>query len=435
MVVIYTSIFFLPLNNQAFQTALQATLDLAKWYAQEHVILCLLPAFFIAGIIAVFISKDSVLRYLGAHAPRWLSYSVAAISGGILAVCSCTILPLFTSIYKRGAGLGPAMAFLYSGPAISMLSIILTARILGMEMGIARTVCAVGFSIIIGMVMAWIYRREEQQKAGAQSENKTEEKAADSFGQTAVLFFSMVAVLIFANWAAPGEPSSAIWAYAYSYRWYIVGAAALLMCWSMVEHLRIPAWKVYTGAIVVVLSIAAASLFIPVPMFTPLPPMVVALVALSMILLSDKSEANREWALASWDFAKKTIPLMGIGIIITGMLLGSSHGDTSIPGLIPAEWVQQAVGGNGMLANFLSSIIGAFMYFSTLTEIPIVQGLLSSGMGKGPALALLLAGPSLSLPNMLVVSGVMGWKKTAIYVSLVIVLSSISGYVYGNFIS
>ena len=435
MVVIYTSIFFLPLNNQAFQTALQATLDLAKWYAQEHVILCLLPAFFIAGIIAVFISKDSVLRYLGAHAPRWLSYSVAAISGGILAVCSCTILPLFTSIYKRGAGLGPAMAFLYSGPAISMLSIILTARILGMEMGIARTVCAVGFSIIIGMVMAWIYRREEQQKAGAQSENKPEEKAADSFGQTAVLFFSMVAVLIFANWAAPGEQSSAIWAYAYSYRWYIVGAAALLMCWSMVEHLRIPAWKVYTGAIVVVLSIAAASLFIPVPMFTPLPPMVVALVALSMILLSDKSEANREWALASWEFAKKTIPLMGIGIIITGMLLGSSHGDTSIPGLIPAEWVQQAVGGNGMLANFLSSIIGAFMYFSTLTEIPIVQGLLSSGMGKGPALALLLAGPSLSLPNMLVVSGVMGWKKTAIYVSLVIVLSSISGYVYGNFIS
>ena len=175
MVVIYTAIFFLPLNNQAFRTSLHATLDLAKWYAQEHVILCLLPAFFIAGIIAVFISKDSVLRYLGAHAPRWLSYSVAAISGGILAVCSCTILPLFTSIYKRGAGLGPAMAFLYSGPAISMLSIILTARILGMEMGIARTVCAIGFSVIIGMIMAWIYRREEQQKAESPSEKQQAE--------------------------------------------------------------------------------------------------------------------------------------------------------------------------------------------------------------------------------------------------------------------
>ena len=168
-------------------------------------------------------------------------------------------------------------------------------------------------------------------------------------------------------------------------------------------------------------------------LFTPLPPMVVALVVLSLILLSDKREANREWALSSWDFAKKTIPLMAIGIIITGMLLGSIHGDTSIPGLIPSEWVQHAVGGNGVLANCLSSFTGAFMYFSTLTEIPIVQGLLASGMGKGPALALLLAGPSLSLPNMLVVSGVMGWRKTAIYVSLVIVLSTISGYIYGNF--
>lgn len=433
MVVIYTAIFFLPLNNQAFRTSLHATLDLAKWYAQEHVILCLLPAFFIAGIIAVFISKDSVLRYLGAHAPRWLSYSVAAISGGILAVCSCTILPLFTSIYKRGAGLGPAMAFLYSGPAISMLSIILTARILGMEMGIARTVCAIGFSVIIGMIMAWIYRREEQQKAESPSEKQQAETAADSFGQTAMLFFAMVAVLIFANWAAPGEQSSSIWSLAYTYRWYLVGVAALLMCWCMVEYLRIPTWKVYTGAIAVVLTVAASLRFIPDPMFTPLPPMVVALAALSLILLSDKREANREWTLSSWDFAKKTIPLMGVGIIITGMLLGSTHGDTSIPGLIPAEWVQHAVGGNGVLANFLSSVTGAFMYFSTLTEIPIVQGLLSSGMGKGPALALLLAGPSLSLPNMLVVSGVMGWRKTAIYVSLVIVLSTISGYIYGNF--
>ncbi len=434
MLVLYASVFFMPLNNQAFQTALQATLDLAKWYAQEHVILCLLPAFFIAGIIAVFISKESVLRYLGAHAPRWLSYSVAAISGGILAVCSCTILPLFTGIYKRGAGLGPAMAFLYSGPAISMLSIILTARILGMEMGVARTVCAMGFSVVIGVIMAWVYRREELLKSVAQHENKQEETPSDSFGQTAVLFFAMVAVLIFANWAAPGEQSDSTWSFVYSHRWYFVAVAAMLMCWSMVEYLRIPAWKVYTGVVAVVLTIAASVVFIPVPIFTPLPPMVVALAVISLILLSDKRALNREWALASWDFAKKTIPLMGIGIIITGMLLGSTHGTTAIPGLIPAEWVQLAVGGNGVPANFFASFTGAFMYFSTLTEIPIVQGLLSSGMGKGPALALLLAGPSLSLPNMLVVSGVMGWRKTAAYVSLVIVLSTISGYVYGNFI-
>lgn len=433
MIVVFAAVFFMPLGSERFMTAVDATLDLAKWYAQEHVVLCLLPAFFIAGVIAVFVSQGSVLKYFGANAKKWLSYTVAAVSGGILAVCSCTILPLFTSIYKRGAGLGPAIAFLYSGPAISILSIILTARILGIEMGIARTVGAIGFSVVIGLAMAFIFRKEEKAKQEEQM-NIVPPPEKRPMWQTSFHFFTLVLILVFANWGAPSASDKGLWALIFSYKWYITGIFALMLCWSLIRILKLrPLW-VGVGAVITIVSAFLADALIANAKLVPLVPMVVGIASLSIILLFDKrNEENREWALSSWGFAKQILPLLAVGVVTAGFLLGSTHDDTSIAGVIPNEWIEWAVGGNSLLSNFFASFTGAFMYFATLTEVPIIQGLLASGMGKGPALALLLAGPSLSLPNMLVIQGVMGTKKTVVYVALVIIMATISGFVFGNF--
>ena len=433
IVAVFAAVFFLPLGSERFMTAIDATLDLAKWYAQEHVVLCLLPAFFIAGVIAVFVSQGSVLKYFGANAKKWVSYSVAAISGGILAVCSCTILPLFTSIYKRGAGLGPAVAFLYSGPAISILSIILTARILGLEMGVARMIGAVAFSVIIGLAMSFIFRNEEKVKKEQQM-NIVPPPEKRPMWQTSMFFFTLVLILVFANWGAPAANDTGVWSFIFMHKWYIVGAFSLLLCWSLVKVLKLLAMWVAAGAAVTGLSVVLANMFVTKAQFVPLVPMIVAIAALSVILLFDKGdEENREWAFASWGFAKQIMPLLAVGVVTAGFLLGSTHDNTAIAGIIPNEWIEWAVGGNSLLSNFFASFTGAFMYFATLTEVPIIQGLLALGMGKGPALALLLAGPSLSLPNMLVIRGVMGTKKTAVYVALVIVMATISGFVFGTF--
>lgn len=433
IVAVFAAVFFLPLSSERFMTAIDATLDLAKWYAQEHVVLCLLPAFFIAGVIAVFVSQGSVLKYFGANAKKWVSYSVAAISGGILAVCSCTILPLFTSIYKRGAGLGPAVAFLYSGPAISILSIILTARILGLEMGVARMIGAVAFSVIIGLAMSFIFRNEEKVKKEQQM-NIVPPPEKRPMWQTSMFFFTLVLILVFANWGAPAANDTGVWSFIFMHKWYIVGAFSLLLCWSLVKVLKLLAMWVAAGAAVTGLSVVLANMFVTNAKFVPLVPMIVAIAALSVILLFDKGdEENREWAFASWGFAKQIMPLLAVGVVTAGFLLGSTHDNTAIAGIIPNEWIEWAVGGNSLLSNFFASFTGAFMYFATLTEVPIIQGLLALGMGKGPALALLLAGPSLSLPNMLVIRGVMGTKKTAVYVALVIVMATISGFVFGTF--
>lgn len=432
VVIVFAAVFFMPLGSERFMTAVDATLDLTKWYAQEHVVLCLLPAFFIAGVIAVFVSQGSVLKYFGANAKKWLSYTVAAVSGGILAVCSCTILPLFTSIYKRGAGLGPAIAFLYSGPAISILSIILTARILGMEMGIARIIGAVLFSVVIGLLMSFIFRKEEKAKKEEQM-NIVPPPEKRPMWQTSFHFFTLVLILVFTNWGAPASSDTGLWYTIFAYKWYITGALSLLLCWSLIRILKLCTLWVLLGAMVTAVSIIPASLFIDNAKLVPLVPMIVAITALSIILLFDKrDEENREWVFSSWGFAKQILPLLAIGVVTAGFLLGSTHDSTAIAGIIPNSWIEWAVGGNSLLSNFFASFTGAFMYFATLTEVPIIQGLLASGMGKGPALALLLAGPSLSLPNMLVIRGVLGTKKTVVYVALVILMATISGFVFGN---
>lgn len=434
IIAIFVAVFFLPVGNPIFMTAIEATLDLSKWYAQEHVILCLLPAFFIAGVISIFVSQGAVLKYFGANAKKWLSYTVASVSGAILAVCSCTILPLFSSIYKRGAGLGPAIAFLYSGPAISILSIILTARILGFEMGIARMIGAISFSIIIGLVMAFIYRKEEKVKKEEQM-NFPPVPEKRPMWKTSFHFFTLVLILVFANWGAPAaSDTSSLWYYIFTYKWVITGGLALLLCYSLIAILKIKWFWVAGGAGATILAAVLSNIFISNPAFVPLVPMVVAIASLSIMTLLDKTdEDNKAWTLSAWGFAKQIMPLLAVGVITAGFLLGSTHGDTSIAGVIPNEWISWAVGGNSIWSNMFTSVVGAFMYFATLTEVPIIQGLLASGMGKGPALALLLAGPSLSLPNMLVIKSVMGTQKTIVFVVLVIIMATISGMVYGTF--
>ena len=430
--VVFAAVFFMPVDNSVFTTAIHATLDLSKWYAQEHVILCLLPAFFIAGVISIFVSQGAVIKYFGANAKKWIAYSVASVSGTILAVCSCTILPLFSSIYKRGAGLGPAVAFLYSGPAISILSIILTARILGLELGIARTIGAVSFSVIIGLVMSLIYRKEERAKKEEQM-NFPDVPEKRPVGHTAFHFFTLVAILVFANWGRPAaDDTTSAWFYIFSYKWYITGGFAIMLCYSLIKILKIKWQWVLIAAIATIASVFAANLFISDPVYRPIVPMVVGIISLSVITLFDKNDDdNREWTMSAWGFAKQIIPLLAVGVVTAGFLLGSTHDGVTIPGIIPNSWIEWAVGGNSLLSNMFASVVGAFMYFATLTEVPIIQGLLASGMGKGPALALLLAGPSLSLPNMLVIRQVMGTKKTIVFVLLVMLMATISGMIYG----
>ncbi|MFC2107777.1 permease [Bacteroidota bacterium] len=424
IVAFFLFAFFMPIDSARFNEAIAASLDLTKWYAREHVVMCLLPAFFIAGVIAVFVSQGAVMKYFGTSAKKWLAYSIASVSGTILAVCSCTILPLFTSIHKRGAGLGPAIAFLYSGPAINILAIILTARILGFEMGIARIIGAVVFSIVIGLTMSFIYRKEEKAKAEEQM-NFPDIPEKRPLWQTAYHFFVLVLILVFANWGSPEEGvTSGAWYWIWFNKWYITSGLGLLFVFSLIYILKIN----WIYVLIATALTALAGFLTHSPMIT----MITGIAALSVITLLDKkNEDNKQWTIESWDFAKLILPLLAVGVIIAGFLLGSNHGDTHIAGVIPNEWIATLVGGNSIFSNFFASIVGAFMYFATLTEVPILQGLIAAGMGKGPALALLLAGPSLSLPNILVIRGVIGNQKTIVYVSLVVVMATISGLIYG----
>ncbi|OQY30051.1 MAG: hypothetical protein B6244_01980 [Candidatus Cloacimonetes bacterium 4572_55] len=411
--------YFLPIEYERFNTAVHSALILTKWYAREHVLLCLIPAFFIAGVIAVFISQAAVIKYFGANAKKWLSYAVASISGSVLAVCSCTILPLFAGIYKRGAGIGPATAFLYSGPAINVLAIILTAQILGPELGIARVVSAVSFSIIIGLLMHVIFRKEEREKAVAQ-QNLPEPDENRPLWQTAFHFFVMIAILVFANWGRPDSDSGA-WAAIFTHKWHLTAFFGILFAGSLIYILKLK--PIFVG-------LASLPVIILVLLFPtqPLIPFSTAMIALSLLLSFSPNHEPQEWMSSTWEFAKQIMPLLAMGVLAAGFLLGEPDGGM---GVIPNSWIGNLVGGNSLQANFFASIVGAFMYFATLTEVPIVQGLIHAGMGKGPALSLLLAGPALSLPNMLVIRSVMGTKKTMIFVSLVVVMATLSGALFG----
>ena len=413
----FLAVFYLPVGTPRFDGAVLEAFHLVKWYAREHVLLCLIPALFIAGAISVFVSQAAVMKYLGPHANKWLAYAVASVSGTILAVCSCTILPLFGGIYKRGAGLGPASAFLYSGPAINVLAIILTARVLGLEMGIARAAGAVLFSVVIGLLMQAIFRKEEAAKVEA-AKALPAPPPARPLVQDGLYFASMVGILVFANWGAP-QTVEGVWPVVFSVKWLLTGLLGLAFAAMLVRRLALSWWKVALGTA----ATAAVALATPAQ---PLIPFSVAVLALSLVTGTDAGEGG-EWFAATWEFTKQILPLLLFGVLVAGLLLGRPGHD----GLIPSEWVIRAVGGNSLGANLFASVAGAFMYFATLTEVPILQGLMGSGMGKGPALALLLAGPALSLPSMLVLRSLMGLKKTVVYVTLVVVMSTIGGVLFG----
>ncbi len=375
---VFLACWFLPVGSERFTAAVYQALELTRWYAREHVLLCLVPAFFIAGAISIFASQGAVMRYLGPQASRWVAYPVAAASGTILAVCSCTVLPLFASIHKRGAGLGPATAFLYSGPAINVLAIILTARVLGPELGIARAVGAVVFAVFIGLSMALIFRRSEAERSAGAIAIPPSDSGRKPW-QDALYFVALLGILVFANWGGqPADDAYSLWALIHTQRFVIAGLFALLLAGTL--------WAWF-----------------------------------------ERDELT-DWVDASWDFAKQILPLLLAGVLVAGFLLGGPH---SGGGIIPPGWVAGLVGGNSLAANFYASVLGAFMYFATLTEVPILDGLLAAGMGKGPALALLLAGPALSLPNMLVIRSVMGTKRTLVFVALVVVFSTAAGLIYG----
>ena len=344
----------------SFFSVLQSGWEALLEYLSAHVLTCLVPAFFIAGAIAVFVSQPAVLKYFGAGARKVLAYSVASVSGAILAVCSCTILPLFAGIYKRGAGLGPATTFLYSGPAINILAVVYSARLLGFDLGLARAVGAVVFSVVIGLIMAFIWRKEEAQKVNNPGELALpqEEEKTRPQGITLFYFAILVGILLF-------------------------GAAGK--------------WLV-TGILLLVLGLILYRWF-------------------------EKGEL-RFWMEQTWDLFKKIFPILIAGVFVAGI----------IKALLPQQIVEQWLGGNGLGATFVASIFGTLMYFSTLTEVPIIRALMDLGMGKGPALALLLAGPALSLPNMIVIARIMGIKKTGVYVLLVVIMATFTGMIFGNLI-
>ena len=419
ILVVFAAFFWLPVESTKFRGAIVEALALAKWYAREHVILCLVPAFFIAGAISCFVSQASVLKYLGPKAKKVLAYGVASVSGSILAVCSCTVLPLFAGIYKRGAGLGPATAFLYSGPAINVLAIVLTAKVLGVEIGVARAVGAILFSIVIGLLMHLVFRREELKKAQAMAD-LPEPEVTRPLWKNAAFFAAMVALLVFANWGRPAA-AGGVWHAIYSAKWWVTGAIAVGFGTLMASWFAVRARDVVLAA----LAVAAVALLWR---GNPLVPFAVG-VAVFSIVLSRSGDEGREWLSSTWGFAKQIVPLLLIGVLIAGALLGRPDQE----GLIPSRWIAGLVGGNSLKANLFASVAGAFMYFATLTEVPILQGLLGAGMGKGPALALLLAGPALSLPNMLVIRSVIGTKKTLVFVILICIMATITGKIFGTF--
>jgi uncharacterized membrane protein YraQ (UPF0718 family) len=417
-IAVFLGLYHLPVGSPRFDSALTESLALTRWYAREHVLLCLVPAFFIAGGISVFVSQASVMKYLGAGARKVVAYGVASVSGTVLAVCSCTVLPLFAGIYGMGAGIGPATAFLYAGPAINALAIILTARVLGVELGVGRAVGAIVFSIVIGLLMHFIFRKDERETAIAQAALPVDEDARP-LHRTALTFAAMVAVLVFANWGCgPGD----IWSRVHELKWYLTGFTAIGLALALVFWYGLTWWKplavaVVTGAALILRPGDHATIF------------TAGTIAFSWSVATEKGELH-DWFTASWGFAKQIMPLLLAGVLVAGLLLGRPDHE----GLIPSGWIASAVGGNSILANLFAAVSGAFMYFATLTEVPILEGLLGAGMGQGPALTLLLAGPAVSLPSILVLRSVMGGKKTAVFIGLVVVLSALTGTIFGALI-
>jgi len=416
MLATFLLIYFIPAGTARFDNAVLEAVRLTHWYAQEHVILCLLPAFLIAGAMSAYISQDAVMRYLGPDASKPVAFSVASVSGTLLAVCSCTVLPLFGGIYKRGAGLGAAIAFLYSGPAINIMAVVVTAKVLGPEIGIARAVGAILFALVIGTIMHLIYRKEEAQRTINNARGFGGGDSDKPMSAIVPFFALMVGVLVFANWAAADSP---VWMQIYAWKWEITALLSAALAGLLVWRWQ---WPV-TRLLILTAVVVVAAVIVPTA-----PELPFAIGIAGLMIIAALREQDREWSIQSWDFAKQILPLLLGGVFIAGFALGRPGHE----GIIPSEWVAMAVGDNTLASTIIASVLGALMYFSTLTEVPIVEALMGAGMGKGPALALLLAGPALSLPNMLVIRTILGTQKTLVYCALVVVMATLTGFVYGN---
>ena len=417
IISVFLACFYLPVGLPRFDNAILEAFHLIKWYTKEHVILCLIPAFFIAGAIATFINQTAIVKYLGDRTNKIIAYSISSMAGTILTVCSCTILPLFSGIYKKGAGLGPAITFLYSGPAINILAIILTSKVFGIQMGTVRALGAISFSIIIGIIMQAFFPK--QNTYTTETINLLGTTEVSNSWKNIVLFLSLIGILVFANWGK-SDGISTVWLMVYSHKWLITLTFTILLDITLVKYFSLPWWKI---AISFMLIVIMASLYQNQPMI----PFVVGIISISICISTNKTQAGT-WFDETWMVAKQMLPLLLFGVFFAGILLGRVEHE----GLIPSVWVNKVVGGNSLQANFFASFFGAFMYFATLTEIPIIAALMNNGMGKGPALALFLSGPALSLPNMLIIRGVIGTQKTAVFTTLVIIMATISGTIYGN---
>jgi uncharacterized membrane protein YraQ (UPF0718 family) len=422
LVGIFLVFYFLPLGNAKIQQAIAESFRLLQWYIRNHTLACIVPALFIAGAIITFLSQGSVMRYLGPKANPILAYGVASVSGCILAVCSCSVLPMFAGIYKLGAGLGPASAFLYSGPAINVLAIFLTARVLGFQIGVARAVGSIFFAIIIGILMAVIFHKEEKVKALAAMQIPEPEKPRRHIGKTALFLSCMILFLIFSDWFNPGNvivktrdgqefKAVVIHETKDAVRFQLeqdVGAD------KTGDKISIPKTDIETTTDRQswVMSIYHIRWYLA------------GLMLIAVLLMTwrwfERDEIG-EWMANTWQFTKLLVPLLYGGVFIVGF----------VSVLLPEKQVAQWVGDNSLRANLAASVIGAFWYFATLTEIPITQALMGLGMHKGPVLALLLAGPALSLPSIIVLFKIMGYKKTIVFTALVIVMSTIVGMIFG----
>jgi uncharacterized membrane protein YraQ (UPF0718 family) len=418
---IFVIAYLIPLGNPKVKEALLEAFRLLQWYAREHTLACVVPALFIAGAITTFLSQASVMRYLGPKANKLLAYSVASVSGCVLAVCSCSVLPMFAGIYSLGAGLGPATAFLYAGPAINILAIFLSARVLGFDLGLARAVGAIAFAFIIGLLMAAVFRKEEKRKADASLHMPESMQEERPLWKTSLYFACMILFLVFSDWYNPG-----------------VAKVTLKDGSEMKVHVRYETKDTLTLQVydeegetkeeVKTYDRSEIKAIEPVPSLTLTIHNirwylagVIFLGILAMVSSWFSREEVGQWMQATWDFTKLLVPLLYGGVFLVGF----------ISVFIPEKQVALLVGNNSLFSNVFASVVGAFFYFATLTEVPITEMLMKLGMVKGPALALLLAGPALSLPNMLVISSIMGIKKTLVFILLVVVMATVTGISFG----
>ena len=421
LVGIFIVMYFLPLGNPKITNAIFEAFKLLQWYVINHTLACVVPAMFIAGAISTFLSQASVMRYLGPDANRPLAYTVASVSGVILAVCSCSVLPMFAGIYTMGAGLGPASAFLYSGPAINVMAVFLSARVLGFDIGLARAMGAIGFAFVIGLSMAFIFRKSEHVRNKAAMAMPPAPQPIRSLWKTGLYFLCLIMFLVFSDWYNTNDVTIAMKNEAvmkasiqYSTQDFIEVKEYKADGTRAIDAVRLDRKDIakITPEDNFVMRVHAMKWYLAGLML---------LAILVMLKIWFTRAEIKEWMAATWDFGMMIIPLLFGGVFVTGF----------VGGILPEKAVAAFVGGNAFLSNLVASVIGSLWYFATLTEIPITEMLMRLGMGKGPALALLLAGPALSLPSILVINKILKWRKTLVFCLLVVVFSTIVGYIFG----